>query len=100
MNLAGSAWSLRGEVIAYDRQDRVATFNDEQPTPGYGIVNASFSWMASRLLRIDVEASNLFDRGYQDHLAGVNRVRDVDIPQGERLWGAERTLSIGAVVTF
>lgn len=100
LNLAGSAWSLRGEVIAYDRQDRVATFNDEQPTPGYCIVNASFSWMASRLLRIAVEASNLFDRGYQDHLAGVNRVRDVDIPQGERLWGAERTLSIGAVVTF
>ncbi len=100
LNLAGSAWSLRGEVIAYDRQDRVTAFNDEQPTPGYGIVNASFSWRASRLLRVDVEASNLLDRGYQDHLAGVNRVGDVDIAPGERLWGAERTLSIGAVVTF
>jgi hypothetical protein len=30
--------------------------------------------------------------GYQDHLADVNRVRDVDFPPGERLWGA--------VVTF
>ena len=100
LNFAGSAWSLRGEVIAYDRQDRVSAFNDEQPTPGYGIVNASFSWWASRSLRVDVAANNVFDRGYQDHLAGVNRVRDVDIPTGERLWGAERTLSIGAVVTF
>ena len=47
-----------------------------------------------------MEASNLFDRGYQDHLAGVNRVRNVDLPPGERLWGAERTFTLGAVVTF
>jgi iron complex outermembrane receptor protein len=92
--------SLRGEVIAYDRQDRVSAYNGEQPTAGYGIVNAAASWQAGRRLRIEVEASNLLDRGYQDHLAGVNRVRDVDIPAGERLWGAERTVTLGAVVTF
>jgi iron complex outermembrane receptor protein len=92
--------SLRGEVIAYDRQDRVSAYNGEQPTAGYGVVNAAASWQASRRLRIDLEASNLFDRGYQDHLAGVNRVRDADIPPGERLWGAERTFTVGAVVTF
>ena len=63
-------------------------------------MNAAASWQASRRLRIEVEASNLLDRGYQDHLAGVNRVRDVDIPTGERLWGAERTVTLGAVVTF
>ncbi len=100
LNFAGSAWSLRGEMVAYDRQDKVSAFNGEQPTPGYGIVNAAFSWRASRSLRVDVEASNLLDRGYQDHLAGVNRVRDVDLPAGERLWGAERTFSVGAVLTF
>ena len=100
LSFADSAWSLRGEVIAYDRQDRVSAFNDELPTAGYGVVNAAFSWNASPRVRIDIEASNLFDRGYQDHLAGVNRVRDVDIPPGERLWGAERTIGVGAVVTF
>jgi iron complex outermembrane receptor protein len=92
--------SLRGEVIAYDRQDRVSAYNGEQPTAGYGVVNAAASWQLSRTLRIDVEASNLFDNGYQDHLAGINRVRNVDLPPGERLWGAERTLTVGAVVTF
>ena len=92
--------SLRGEVIAYDSQDRVSAYNDEQPTAGYGVVNAAASWQASRRLRIDVEASNLFDRGYQDHLAGINRVRNVDLQPGERLWGAERTFTLGAVVTF
>jgi len=63
-------------------------------------VNAGLSWNASRSVRIDLEASNLFDRGYQDHLAGVNRVSNTDVPTGERLWGAGRTLTVGAVVTF
>ena len=100
LNLVDGAWSLRGEAIAYDRQDRVSAYNGEQATAGYGVVNAAFSWNASRRVRFDVEASNLFNRGYQDHLAGVNRVMDVDIPPGERLWGAERTVTLGAVVTF
>jgi len=30
----------------------------------------------------------------------VNRVSNTDIPTGERLWGAGRTLTVGAVVTF
>jgi iron complex outermembrane receptor protein len=100
LNFADSNWSMRAELFAYDRQDHVSAYNEEQETPGYSVVNAAFSWSASPAVRIDVEASNLFDRGYQDHLAGVNRVRDVDIPPGERLWGAERTLSVGVVITF
>ena len=86
--------------MAFDRQDRVSAYNGEQATAGYGVVNAGLSWRANARVRFDVEASNLFDRGYQDHLAGVNRVNDVDIPAGERLWGAERTITLGAVVTF
>jgi iron complex outermembrane receptor protein len=92
--------SLRGEAIAYDRQDRVSIYNGELPTAGYGVVNAAASWQLNPKLRVEVEASNLFDNGYQDHLAGVNRVRNVDLPAGERLWGAGRTFTLGAVVTF
>jgi hypothetical protein len=51
-------------------------------------------------VRLDVKASNPFDRGHQDHLAGVNRVTGVDTPPGERLWGAERTITLGAIVKF
>jgi iron complex outermembrane receptor protein len=100
LNFVDGAWSMRGEVVAYDQQDHVSAYNDEQATAGYGVVNAALSWNASRRVRFDVEASNLLNRGYQDHLAGVNRVRNVDIPPGERLWGAERTVTLGAVVTF
>ena len=100
LSFVDNEWSLRAEVIAYDRQDKVSAYNDEQPTPGYGIVNGLFRWNMSSTLRIEVQASNLFDRGYQNHLAGVNRVQNVDIPAGERLWGAKRTLSLGAIMTF
>jgi iron complex outermembrane receptor protein len=100
LNFVDGAWALRGEIVAFDSQDRVSAYNGEQATAGYGVVNAGFSWSANPRVRFDVEASNLFDRGYQDHLAGVNRVSDVDIPPGERLWGAGRTITLGAVVTF
>ena len=95
-----STWSLRGEVIAYDGQDKVSAYNNEQPTAGYGIVNGMFTLNPGGSVRIELQGSNLFDRGYQNHLAGVNRVQNVDIPAGERLWGAERTFSVGAVVMF
>jgi iron complex outermembrane receptor protein len=100
LSYVDNAWSLRAEVIAYDGQDKVSSYNDEQPTAGYGIVNGLLTWKASRSVRLEVQGSNLFDRGYQNHLAGVNRVRDVDIPVGERLWGAERTFSVGLVMNF
>jgi len=100
INFVEAAWSLRGEVVAYDRQDRVSQVSGEQPSAGYAIVNGQLTWHALPSLRIELHANNVLDRGYQPHLAGVNRVSDVDIAVGERLWGAERTLSIGAVMTF
>ncbi len=92
--------SLRAEVVGYAAQDKVAAYNGEEASSGYGIVNASMAWQLGNAVRLEFQASNLFDRGYQDHLAGVNRVREVDIPVGERLWGEGRTLAVGAIVSF
>jgi len=88
-------------VVAFEgRFHAYEGYNGEQVTPGYAIVNGLLTWNAMPSLRLELQASNLFDTGYQNHLAGVNRVNGVDIPAGERLWGAERTISIGAVMTF
>jgi len=100
VNFVGESLLLRGEVVAYDRQDRVSSISGEQASAGYAIVNGQLTWYALPSLRVELHANNLLDRGYQHHLAGVNRVSDVEIPVGERLWGAERTLSIGAVMSF
>ena len=100
LRYARDALSLRAEVVGYGAQDKVAAYNDEQESAGYGVVNASMAWRLGAAVRLQFQASNIFDRGYQDHLAGVNRVRDVDIPVGERLWGEGRTLTVGAVMSF
>jgi len=44
---ADGAWSLHGEVVAFERRDRVSVYTGEQATPGYDVVNAGFSWSAS-----------------------------------------------------
>ena len=100
LRYARDALALRAEVVGYGGQDKVARYNGEQESAGYGIVNASMAWQVGDALRLEFQASNIFDRGYQDHLAGVNRVRDVEIPVGERLWGEGRTLTVGAIVSF
>lgn len=100
LNYVDSNWSMRAEILAYDGQDDVSDYNEEATTPGYGIVNASATWQASRALRFELHAENLFDRTYQEHLAGVNRVREVDVPIGERLYGADRTLTVAAILEF
>lgn len=97
---ASSAWSLRGELVAYDGQDKVSAYNGEQPTPGYAVVNGMFTWSPWANTRLELNATNLLDRGYQHHLAGINRVRGAEIPAGTRLYGGERTVTLGAVLSF
>jgi len=75
-------------------------FNGESETPGYGIANLQVTWNAMESLRFELHAHNLFDRGYQDHLAGTNRVSGVDIPPGERLYGRGRTITAGVNLSF
>lgn len=58
------------------------------------------AWSPTDSLRVEARVDNLFDRTYQDHVAGINRVDGMDIPVGERLYGAERTLSAGLVYRF
>ena len=95
-----SAFLVRTELVAYAAQEDVSRYNDELPTSGYGIVNLHGSWQLGPATRLELAAENLFDRGYQDHLAGVNRVRDAELPAGQRLYGAGRTIGLGVVVTF
>lgn len=88
------------ELVAYARQDKVSAYNLEQETPGYALANAMLVWEPRDALRFEARIDNLFDRSYQDHVAGINRARGSDIPVGERLYGAERNLSVGAFWSF
>ena len=92
--------SVTTEVVGYARQDKVSAYNDEEPTPGYGLVNAALVWYPTEALRLETRVDNLLDKAYQDHVAGINRANGSDIPVGARLYGAERTLSAGVIWAF
>ncbi len=93
-------FSITSELVAYAKQNKVSVYNNEQRTPGYELVNATLIWSATDSLRVEARVDNLLDETYQDHVAGINRASGSDIPVGERLYGAERTLSAGVIWSF
>jgi iron complex outermembrane receptor protein len=92
--------AVTAQVVAYAKQDKVSAFNDEQPTPGYALTNLALAWYPADSLRLEARVDNLFDRTYQDHVAGINRAAGSDIPVGERLYGTERSASFGMIWSF
>lgn len=93
-------WSLKTELVAYAKQDKVAVYNEESATPGYELLNVAFVWQALPSLRLEGRVDNLFDATYQEHVAGINRAAGSDIAVGERLYGGERSLSVGVRFSF
>jgi iron complex outermembrane receptor protein len=100
LTYAAPTWSIKPELVVYSRQDKVSSFNGEQPTSGYELVNIAFAWTPLEALRVEARVDNLLDETYQDHLAGINRAMGSDIPVGTRLYGVERTISAGVVLSF
>lgn len=93
-------WSIKPELMAYARQDKVSMYNGEAETPGYGRFNIAFAWHGHESWRVEARVDNVLDKAYQDHLAGINRASGSDIPLGARLYGAETTFSAGVNFSF
>ena len=81
---------LSAGSVAAARQDKVAEYNDEQESAGWGIVNLRAGIELSDIFTLSMGVENLFDKVYQDHLGGYNRVRESDVPVGERLYSKGR----------
>lgn len=84
-------WSLSIEGQAVAAQKQVSTTNDEAASKGYILTNIYGHWLVRDGVRLDVGIENLFDRQYQEHLAGYNRIAGSDVPLGARLPGAGRS---------
>lgn len=90
----GHATELKIESVLYARQSKVSSFNDEEKTSGYGIINLLGNHKLNQQLTVSAGIENLFDHKYQDHLAGYNRNGDSDVTVGDRLPGAGRNLYV------
>lgn len=88
----GDGWSAALEGVHYARQDRVAATQGETATGSYSLLNASARRRLSRNLELVLGINNLFDRHYEDHLAGYNRAFNPDLALMERLPGTARNV--------
>lgn len=93
-------WSATVESVLYAAQTRTSAYNQERPTPGYGVLNAAATWRFRDGLALHARVSNLLDKRYRDHLDGMNRAANTDVPVGERLFAPGRTLQVGIDVSW
>ena len=82
------------ESIAALKQDKVSVYNSEKPTSGWGIANLRGGFSLSKIFDINLGVENVFDKAYQDHLGGYNRVAGSDVPLRERLYSKGRNYYI------
>lgn len=85
-----NAWEGHLECVWAAAQNDVATLQDETTSPGYAFFNLRVARTFANALRVEVGVENLLDHLYADHLSGVNRVVDSDVPVGDRIPGAGR----------
>lgn len=88
------------ESVLYASQSKTASYNDEDKSAGYGLLNLYSQYQLSSDLRINAGIENLFDKDYVDHLTGYNRNGDSDIPVGDRLPGRGRNFFVSAALSF
>jgi len=100
MTYEAENWSLNPEVVYYAEQQKVSSYNGEEPTPAYTLVNVLLRWTPIASLEFEFTMNNVLDKSYQDHLAGINRVAGSDMLIGERLYGPGRTFSLGVLWRF
>ncbi|MCX4186413.1 TonB-dependent receptor [Methylophaga sp. OBS4] len=88
-------WRAGVEAVTVAAQNQVSAENDEQQTGAYALFNLAAQYAVSDRLTVNAGINNLFDRFYQDHLAGYNRVSgNADIAVGDRLPGLGRSVYI------
>jgi iron complex outermembrane receptor protein len=92
-----SNWNIEFTGMAFAKQDNVADFNNETGTSGYALFDITGSIALSENFSINAGVNNLFDRDYNDHLAGVNRANGSDVAVGDRLPGYGRNVFAKAV---
>ena len=91
LSYSAPKWWVGLEGIAYARQDKVSETNEESESSGYGLMNLRGGYDFTRDLSLTAGVENIFDREYQNHLSGINRVVNSDVPVGERVPGAGRS---------
>lgn len=85
-----SDWWTGVEGVAYAKQNKVSETNDEEKSSSYALLNLRGGITVKRDLTISLGIENVFDKDYEPHLAGINRVANSDVNVGDRVPGPGR----------
>jgi iron complex outermembrane receptor protein len=96
-------WRIGFEAETIAEQNHVSDENEEEKTSGYALFNLLGNYQPTDHVVISAGVNNLFDREYQNHLGGYNRISNSDNPDienGDRLPGAGRSAYAGVNVSW
>jgi iron complex outermembrane receptor protein len=93
-------WTHRAEYLVAASQDKVSAFNTETETGGYATVNLRTRYQVQKNFKVSGGIENLFNRYYEDHLGGINRVAGSDVAVGQHIPGAGRFAYVAMDYTF
>lgn len=94
-------WRVGFEAVTVSSQHQVSVENGEKKTAGYAVFNLNGNYQPTQNITLTAGVNNLFDRDYQNHLGGYNRIGDnPDIAKMERLPGLGRSAFVGVNVSW
>ena len=99
-DFALGGWTAAAEVVLVAAQNQVAAYNNEQPTPGYTLLNLRAGYAFRWGLSVEAGVENLTNELYADHLGGINRVSGSDVAVNQHLPGAGRFGYFAARIKF
>ena len=82
------------ESLAASKQDKVSAYNNEKATAGWGIASFRGGLSLGGNFDVSLGVENIFDKVFQDHLGGYNRVAGSDVLLRERLYSKGRNYYI------
>ena len=85
-----SNWWTGLEGVGYAKQNKVSETNDEEKSSSYTLLNLRGGINVMRNLAISLGVENVFDKDYEPHLSGINRVANSDVAVGDRVPGPGR----------
>ena len=85
-----STWWAGVEGVGYAKQNKVSKTTDEEKSSSYTLLNLRGGINVMRNLAISVGVENVFDKDYEPHLSGINRVANSDVAVGDRVPGPGR----------
>ena len=100
LNWHRDAYFISVESVAASKQNKVSAYNNEQPTSGWGIANLRGGISLGKAVDLNLGIENIFDKAYQDHLGGYNRVAGGDVALRERLYSKGRNYYISLNATW